>query len=126
MEVKSMSLYDAVFFTPSDLFAREGALLEDLPIIDRHDLVIEILADKLSKRFPEIDDPAAKVKNPKIFREAAINLNLSLVLRENSSYPDDIYAVRAEFYHRRFLDELEQALEVVQFEGEDVGVEFQR
>ena len=122
-----MSLYDAVFFTHSDLFAREGGLLADLPIIDHHDLVVETLAEKLAQRFPDIEDPAGSLKNPNVFREAAINLNLSLVFRENSSHPEDIYAVRAEFYWRRYLEEFEQAVEVAQFEGEeDVGVELQR
>ncbi|RKZ34052.1 hypothetical protein DRQ33_02980 [bacterium] len=117
-----MGWMETTLFTTSDILSREGELLKDLPLIDRHDLVLEILGQKIEHRFSHLEQPEEKITNPEIFREAALNLNLAIVLRDNSSRKDDIYAVRAEFYQRRFEQEFQQAIEMVQLDTESQSV----
>jgi len=122
-----MSFSDETLFTTSDILAREGEILKNVPFVNKHDLVKYIIEGRITERFSHIDDPIAQIDDSSVFREAAILLNLALVLRENSSRKDDIFAVRAEFYLRQFEREMERAYNKLNFsEIDDDGVEMER
>ncbi len=121
-----MSWDDALLFTTADLLAREGKLLENVEFPNRHAVVKEIVGERIKARFPHIDDPLSEIVDPSVFSEAALCLNLAIVLRENSTRKDDLFSVRAEFYQRRFEQELERAFSKVRFSTEETGIEIVR
>jgi len=121
-----MSWDDFTLFLTSDLLAREGELLDDLPFINRHEVVKHIIGERIIARFNRISEPLVEIANPQLFAETALCLNLAMVLRENSTRRDDIFAVRAEFYQRRFEEELERAFAAVKFDEAESGVELVR
>lgn len=121
-----MPFSDITLFTTSDILAREGEILENVPFINRHEVVKSLITDRIRARFPDIDDAEEYIENPEIFSECAICLNLSLVLRENSTRKDDIYGVRAEFYQRRFEEEFLRAMNVIVIDDSSGDVEILR
>ncbi|MCD6594240.1 hypothetical protein J7L68_01005 [bacterium] len=121
-----MSFADITLFTTSDILSREGEILENVPFVNRHEVVKSLITDRIHARFPDIDEPEDYIENPEIFCEPAICLNLSLVLRENSTHRDDIYAIRSEFYQRRFEEEIDKALTSIIIEDYSIGVELLR
>ena len=122
-----MSFSDETLFTTSDILAREGEILKNVPFVNKHDLVKYIIEGRIIEKFSHIDDPISQIDDASVFREAAIFLNLALVLRENSSAKDDIFSIRAEFYLRQFEREMERAYNKLNFsEIDDDGVEMER
>ena len=121
-----MSFSETTLFTTSDILARESKILENVPSINRHEIVKSLITDRIHARFPDIDDVEDHIENPEIFSECAICLNLALVLRENSTHKDDIYAVRAEFYQRKFEEEFLGAMNVIVINGSSADVEILR
>ena len=121
-----MPFSDTTLFTTSDILAREGEILKDVPFVNRHEIVKSLISDRIRARFPDIDDAEDYIENPEIFGECAICLNLALVLRENSTRKDDIYAIRAEFYQRRFEDEFIRAMNVIVIDDSSVDFEILR
>ena len=121
-----MSWLDITLFATSDLHSREGELLDGLPFVNRHDVVKHIIEERIKARFNQIAEPLDEMMNPQVFAESAICLNLAMVLRENSARRDDIFAIRAEFYQRRFEEELERAFASIEFSETQSGVELVR
>lgn len=121
-----MSWNDEKLFATSELLAREGELLEGLPFVNRHEVAKHIIEQRIVKKFSHIDDPLSQIVDPKIFSEAAICLNIALVLRENSSRKDDIFSIRAEFYQRRFEEELMRVFSILRLTSASAGVEILR
>ncbi len=122
-----MSFSDITLYTTSDILVREGEILENVPFINRHDVVKHIIEERIKSRFPDISDPVSEISDPSVFKDAGIFLNLALILRENSSRKDDIFAVRAEFYQRMFEKEILRAFDSLKFDTEkNEGVEIVR
>ena len=122
-----MFFSDTTLFTTSDITAREGEILENIPFINRHEVVKHIIEERIKARFPDIADPISEISDPSVFAEAGVCLNLALVLRENSSHKDDIFAVRAELYQRIFEKEILRAFDSLKFDTEEnEGVELVR
>ncbi len=121
-----MSWDDTILFLTSDIMSREGELLDNLSFVNRHEVVKHIIEERIKAKYPHIANPLDEIIDPVIFGESAICLNLSLVLRENSIRKEDTYAIRAEFYHRRYREEFARAIAAMEFENEDAGIEIIR
>ena len=117
---------NTIFFTTSDLLAREAELLDGVQFVNRHDIVKHIIEERIKSRLSHIVEPLDEISEPAVFKESALCLNLAIVLRENSTRKDDIFAVRAEFYQRRFEEEIERAFASIKLETEESGIEIVR
>ena len=121
-----MNWNDTLLFATTEILSREGELLNNISFINRHEVVKHLIEERIKNRFSHLESPLDEISNPTVFKEAAICLNISIILRENSYRRDDIFSIRSEFYQRRFEEEMERAFSILKINDENLGVELVR
>jgi hypothetical protein len=123
-----MSWSTATLCTDADLLGFEATWLEWTSDADAWRAKAKQQIEKRLRyllRARELETAAAEVLdlilNPSVLRDAACYMTFALVAQSNMTHPQDAWAAKLKHYGELFMLEMDQAVEMIEFDADESG-----